>query len=106
MPNLRKQRKQSFGRLNGTFTSVSLEEAFWDAFKEIAQEEGISPTKLARRIDRDRVQANLTSAIRLFVLNHFVARYRSATGPAHDRQKSRPGRAGFVPDTLAEERAD
>ncbi|WP_441277762.1 ribbon-helix-helix domain-containing protein [Tardiphaga sp. 172_B4_N1_3] len=90
MPDVRKPtkpRKQSFTRPDGTSTSISLEEAFWEALKEIANEKRISPTDLTRQIDRDRVRGNLTSTIRLFVLEHFIAKYRSATDPNADRQR-------------------
>ncbi|WP_441228036.1 ribbon-helix-helix domain-containing protein [Tardiphaga sp. 20_F10_N6_6] len=87
MPKLRKPtkpRKQTFSRPNGTSTSVSLEDAFWDALTEIAREEGISRLALIRRIDRDRVHSNLTSAIRVFVVKYFITEYRSATGANPD----------------------
>lgn len=94
MPELKRPttpRKQSFTRPDGTSTSISLEDAFWEALKEIASEKRISPTDLTRRIDRDRVRGNLTSTIRLFVLEHFIAKYRSATDANADRQrKARP----------------
>jgi predicted DNA-binding ribbon-helix-helix protein len=48
-------------------TSVSLEPAFWDALKELAQRRGLSINKLIAEIDRDRA-GNLSSAIRVYVL--------------------------------------
>jgi predicted DNA-binding ribbon-helix-helix protein len=83
MANLRKPikpRKQTFSRDNRTSTSVSLEDAFWDALTEIAREERVSRIALIRRIDRDRVHSNFTSTIRVFVLEHFVAKDRSMIG--------------------------
>ncbi|KAA0072539.1 ribbon-helix-helix domain-containing protein [Tardiphaga sp. P9-11] len=83
MPNLRKPtkpRKQTFSRTDRTSTSVSLEDAFWEALTEIASEAGMSRLALIRRIDCDRVHFNLTSAIRVSVVEHFIAKYRSATG--------------------------
>jgi predicted DNA-binding ribbon-helix-helix protein len=77
MPNLRmptKPRKQTFSRTNGTSTSLSLEDPFWDALTEIAREDGISRTALTRRLDCDRIHANLTSTIRVFVLEHSPSR--------------------------------
>jgi predicted DNA-binding ribbon-helix-helix protein len=67
-------RKQSFLKIDGSASSVSLEPDFWDALKEIAGERGITPTALLREVDRHRAQANLTSALRLFVLEHFIAK--------------------------------
>ncbi|WP_441280795.1 ribbon-helix-helix domain-containing protein [Tardiphaga sp. 862_B3_N1_1] len=66
-------KKQSFKRPNGSTTSVSLEPAFLLAFQEIAAERGVTTTALMREIDQHRSQANLTSALRLFVLDHFIA---------------------------------
>jgi predicted DNA-binding ribbon-helix-helix protein len=58
----------------GHKTSVSLEDAFWKGLKEIAGERDMTLSELAAAIDSERVDGNLSSAIRLFVLN----RYRSA----------------------------
>ena len=52
----------------GHKTSVSLEDEFWDSLKEIARERGMSLMELVAAIDGDRKHANLSSAIRLFVL--------------------------------------
>ncbi|WP_371153793.1 ribbon-helix-helix domain-containing protein [Jannaschia sp. 2305UL9-9] len=61
-------RKRSL-TLHGHRTSVSLEDAFWVAFVEMARQEGVSVNALAARIDRDRgVSAGLASAIRVAVL--------------------------------------
>jgi len=54
-------------RIAGHLTSVSLEDAFWTAFKEIAERRGMSVNALAAEIDRTR-EGNLSSAIRVFVL--------------------------------------
>ena len=55
----------------GHKTSVSLEDAFWDALKEIASRRKITLSDLVASIDSSRTQGNLSSAIRLFVLDHF-----------------------------------
>ena len=52
----------------GHKTSVSLENQFWDSLKEIARERGTTLTALVAAIDGNREHANLSSAIRLFVL--------------------------------------
>jgi predicted DNA-binding ribbon-helix-helix protein len=54
-------------------TSVSLEEPFWQALSEIATERGIKIAALIRSIDAERKQGNLSSALRVFVLEHFRA---------------------------------
>ena len=52
----------------GHKTSVSLEDQFWNSLKEIAGQRGMTLAELVAAIDRDREHANLSSAIRLFVL--------------------------------------
>ena len=54
----------------GHKTSVSLEEAFWKGLKEIADDRNVTLSDLVSSIDTDRQQGNLSSAIRLFVLDH------------------------------------
>ena len=58
--------------LRGHRTSVSLEDDFWRAFREIAAERGRPINALASEIDEDRgTDCGLASAIRLFVLRHY-----------------------------------
>jgi predicted DNA-binding ribbon-helix-helix protein len=57
--------------LAGHKTSVSLEDPFWEGLKEIAKAKRHSLSDLVSGIDPDREHANLSSAIRLFVLNHY-----------------------------------
>jgi predicted DNA-binding ribbon-helix-helix protein len=52
----------------GHKTSVSLEDEFWNSLKEIAGQRSMTVSELVDAIDRDREHANLSSAIRLFVL--------------------------------------
>jgi predicted DNA-binding ribbon-helix-helix protein len=54
-------------------TSVSLEDAFWVALKEIAAQRAITLSDLVASIDTDRRHGNLSSSIRIFVLDHFRA---------------------------------
>jgi predicted DNA-binding ribbon-helix-helix protein len=58
----------------GHKTSVSLEDAFWKALKDIALNQRTTLSDLVAAIDTQRRQGNLSSAIRLFVLEHFQAR--------------------------------
>ncbi|MEM1341510.1 MAG: ribbon-helix-helix domain-containing protein [Pseudomonadota bacterium] len=58
--------------LKGHRTSVSLEDPFWQAFLEIAQERGVSISALASEIDAARgLDCGLASAIRVHVLAHY-----------------------------------
>ena len=52
----------------GHRTSVSLEDAFWRRLRRIAAERGLSLNRLAAMVDASRGDANLSSAIRVFVL--------------------------------------
>jgi predicted DNA-binding ribbon-helix-helix protein len=52
----------------GHRTSVSLEEPFWEVLREIAGRDASSVQALIGRIDAERGEQNLSSAIRVFVL--------------------------------------
>jgi predicted DNA-binding ribbon-helix-helix protein len=52
----------------GRKTSVSLEDGFWKALKEIAGGQDVTLSDLLTIINADRHHSNLSSAIRLFVL--------------------------------------
>jgi predicted DNA-binding ribbon-helix-helix protein len=60
----------------GHKTSVSLEDEFWKSLKEIAGERGVTLQQLVATIDSDREHANLSSAIRLFVLGVYRHQHR------------------------------
>ncbi len=58
--------------LHGHRTSVSLEDEFWQAFRDIAAEKKIPINALAAEIDTDRdYEAGLATAIRLFILRYY-----------------------------------
>lgn len=57
----------------GHKTSVSLEEAFWRGLKDIATLRNMTLSDLVASIDTGRRQGNLSSAIRLFVLDYYRA---------------------------------
>ena len=56
----------------GHRTSLSLEEAFWQALKDQARAEGLSAAALIEKIDRAR-QTNLSSAVRVYLLQRLRA---------------------------------
>ena len=58
--------------LSGHRTSVSLESIFWNALREIAESKGQSVNRLVETIDSGRT-TNLSSAIRVFVLQNYKA---------------------------------
>ena len=55
----------------GHKTSVSLEDAFWKGLKEIASGRDATLSELVASIDADRQHGNLSSALRLFVLDFY-----------------------------------
>ena len=57
----------------GHKTSVSLEDAFWKGLKEIAGTRNVTLSDMVAAIDSERRHGNLSSAIRLFVLDHYRA---------------------------------
>lgn len=71
------ERKRSL-TVAGHRTSVSLEEPFWEALKEIAAAHGQTVAGLIAAIDQSREGVNLSSALRLHVLAHYR---RLAAGP-------------------------
>ena len=73
----------------GHKTSVSLEDAFWKGLKEIARGRGLTLSEMVTAIDSGRAQGNLSSALRLFVLDHYRAQIgmeASTELPASDMQ--------------------
>lgn len=61
--------------ISGHFTSISLEPEFWQALKEIATLQSLSVRCLVQQIDQKRLANasiyNLSSAIRVFILQHY-----------------------------------
>ena len=55
----------------GHKTSVSLEDAFWNGLKDIARERHMNLSELVAEIDAQRQPGNLSSALRLFVLDFY-----------------------------------
>jgi predicted DNA-binding ribbon-helix-helix protein len=68
--------------LAGHKTSVSLEDAFWKGLKEIARQRDMTLSDLIASIDNDRQYGNLSSAIRLFVLDFYRGGRASASRQA------------------------
>ena len=79
-------------------TSVSLEDAFWNALRHIAAERRETLPHLIASISANRQSANLSSAIRLYVLWYFkdkAARQQAFEQRAEDRRVRSPS---VVPD--------
>jgi len=57
--------------IGGRKTSISLEDPFWNALKEIASERRRRLSDLVTEIDVSRPRGNLSSALRVFVLGFY-----------------------------------
>jgi predicted DNA-binding ribbon-helix-helix protein len=75
----------------GHKTSVSLEDAFWTSLKEIANARDLTLSELVASIDTGRRAGNLSSAIRLFVLDHY--RGQAASGQPVDLRETNSERS-------------
>jgi predicted DNA-binding ribbon-helix-helix protein len=73
----------------GHKTSVSLEDAFWKGLKEIANGRDMTLSDLVAAIDSERQHGNLSSAIRLYVLDF----YRNQLS---DHNEGRDGTRGVI----------
>ena len=62
----------------GRSTSISLEDEFWESLREIAKERNETLRGLLNRINADRQLFNLSSAIRVFVIDYY--RNRASAG--------------------------
>ena len=72
-------------KVGNKITSLALEDAFWNALKDIAASQGTSVSRLLEAIDserRERLHANLSSVVRLFILDYYRSRCRPGTGAA------------------------
>jgi predicted DNA-binding ribbon-helix-helix protein len=86
----------------GHKTSVSLEDAFWKGLKDIASVQRTTLSDLVASIDTARHHGNLSSAIRLFVLDHFQARTDGDVGhEGSGRAADSPLETGHAPRALA-----
>jgi two-component system, cell cycle response regulator CpdR len=64
--------------IHGHKTSISLEDAFWQALNEIADARRMRRSELIATVERSRERSNLSSALRLFVLDTFRRRAEGA----------------------------
>ena len=67
--------------VNGRDSSVIIEGAFWNALKEIAVAQNTSANALISKIDRERDFANLSSAIRLYVVEYYRLAANASADP-------------------------
>jgi len=72
--------------LAGHKTSVSLEDEFWEGLKEIAGKQLMTLSTLVDTIDAQRQQGNLSSALRLFVLEFYRSQIPEVEGHEGSRE--------------------
>jgi predicted DNA-binding ribbon-helix-helix protein len=75
----------------GHKTSISLEDVFWAGLKQIAADSDTSLSNLVNKIDSERINANLSSALRVFVFQHFCG------GQSNGRDRHIGGHAASLP---------
>ena len=68
--------------IDGHKTSVSLENEFWEGLREIAELQRMTVSALTKRIDKERHDCNLSSAIRVYVVKHFKSQAHAPVGAA------------------------
>jgi predicted DNA-binding ribbon-helix-helix protein len=79
----------------GHKTSVSLEDEFWKGLKEIASDRNLTLSEMVASIDSGRAEGNLSSAIRLFVLDHYRTLIATAAGARKSHSDVAQGRSGL-----------
>jgi predicted DNA-binding ribbon-helix-helix protein len=58
----------------------AIEDQFWSSLEEIAALQGTTASQLVMRIDQDCRGENLSSAIRIYVIDHFMSRAQDLDG--------------------------
>ena len=83
--------------VGGHKTSVSLEDDFWAALREIALRDRTTLSGLVASIDSQRRHDNLSSAVRLFVFNHYRQRIEAEAsanqGARRATNETQPGKS-------------
>jgi len=93
---IRKRTVSLSERNNGRVTSVSLEDEFWNALTEIASFEGQSITRLITRIAEQTSSGNLSSAIRVHVMEYYRSRHLRSKSQRSRPQASRAPRPSLL----------
>ncbi len=57
-------------------TSISIEDIFWNEFQKIAKEKGLTINRLATEIDSTRQETNLSSAIRIYIVQELLKKIK------------------------------
>jgi predicted DNA-binding ribbon-helix-helix protein len=84
--------------VDGHKTSISLEDDFWVCLRQIARKRATNLSKLIGMLDAERNGGNLSSTIRVFVLDHYrdnVASNQILPAGRNLPARSLPGQVGF-----------
>ena len=81
----------------GHKTSISLEDAFWMALKEIATGRGTTLSNVVTTINGERQNGNLSSNIRQFVLDFYRDRLMTRAGAPAGQAEAGPGADPALP---------
>ena len=82
--------------IEGHKTSISIEDIFWNSLKEIARDRAMTLSKLVASIDANRVSgSNLSSAIRVYVLDRFRSQVHTLLGRREDGVAPQVGASTF-----------
>ncbi len=73
--------------IGGHKTSVSLEDEFWNGLKEVAASRSLTLSELVGTIDLNRKNANLSSTLRLFLLDHYRTQALRAESGSRSRSE-------------------
>ena len=73
-------------KLAGRKTSISVEDDFWNSLHEIAEQRHETLSQLVSSIDAQRTHSNLSSAIRLYVLNVYRDQHDQKQGRVRNSQ--------------------
>jgi predicted DNA-binding ribbon-helix-helix protein len=87
--------------IDGHKTSVSLEDAFWNGLKEIASNRKLTLSQLVGSIDSERLHGNLSSGLRLYVLDYYRSKIGAVSG-ARDADAEMTTPVGSMPRAPAE----
>lgn len=77
--------------VEGQRIEISIEALFWISLEEIARDQAITTSRLVAAIEAGRGRASLSSAIRVYVIDHFLtqAESRDDMDDAFDRREQR-----------------
>jgi predicted DNA-binding ribbon-helix-helix protein len=74
--------------IGGHKTSVSLEDEFWNGLKQVAASRSVTLSELVGTIDLNRKNANLSSTLRLFLLDHYRTQALRAESGSRPRSEA------------------